>query len=561
MKKVLITGCSGLVGTYLIKKFLKNNYELHSQKFQIIGVDNNDIKIDVVYTGFTFEKVDLTQNDVISNLLEKYQPDLVINAFGIKGSPIKAKEQPVDFLYPSFKINTEIIDQCFKRNIWLVFMSSVGVYAPSDKFVEDDVWKTLPSENDWFPSWSKRMGELLLEAYKIQYGYNRWSIIRPANIFGAYDNFGEGSTVIASTIKKICDSNDTITCWGDGSPTRDFVFGEDVANAVFEMYDRQINDTVNFGSGEEITIKSMVDNLIELSGKNLNVIWDTTKPNGDMKRQMDITKQEKYNLLPKISFKDALNKTLLYYTSKISNNDLNFEVYKFLDKGFYVGKTDEIIGSDKTEFFDKIDSLVSLSQTKDNYAYRLDYKIPNETVNRYPFYVFGDDIAKRDEYIKSKNGEIGQRWWEIYTKETTSSEIINELQDLKEYFRKITLEYVKKIYPKLNETNIQHHDNFTLYENGDFIEPHRDGYNKGRYCVVLIYLSYEKNYNDGGGRIFINDYGFDENVLPINENFCIIDFTSNNPIHSVEPVKNDFKRFTYLNFIYNKNETEKQDDK
>ncbi len=179
-KKVLITGCSGLVGTFLLTELLRSDFQ-----YDVVGVDLKEpiIKYNSLYQNrLKFLKLDLTGDGVIQKLMDEYKFDIVINTVGIKGSPIKAKTQPVDFLYPSIKINTEIINQCAKKNIFLVFVSSVGVYSPAEKFIEDDVWKTLPSEHDWFPSWSKRVGEMLLEAYKIQYGYDRWSIIRPANI-------------------------------------------------------------------------------------------------------------------------------------------------------------------------------------------------------------------------------------------------------------------------------------------------------------------------------------------------------------------------------------------
>ena len=307
MKTVLITGCAGLVGNYLIKKFL-------DEGFKVVGVDINKVLNDD--ENFILEQLDLTKDSNVEKLFESYEFDLVVNAFGIKGSPIRAKTKPVDFLYPSFIINTEIINQCAKRDIWLVFMSSVGVYAPAEKFVESDVWKTLPSEHDWFPSWSKRTGELLLEAYKVQYDYKKWSIIRPANIFGEYDDFSGNGTVISSTIKKIWEAKDSIECWGDGSPTRDFVYGEDVAEAIYKLYNNEINETINFGSGEEITIKSMIESLIKISGKEIEIKWDSTKPNGDLRRQMDVTKQKQFDLLPNTSFVDALQKTYTHYKTK-----------------------------------------------------------------------------------------------------------------------------------------------------------------------------------------------------------------------------------------------------
>ena len=139
MKKVLITGCSGLVGVHLVKKCLNDGYD-------VIGVDvkySNNLPIS---DKFTFYELDLTIEENIKNLFFYESPDVVFNCFGIKGSPIRAKEKPVDFLYPSFKINTEIINQCSKHNIWLIFVSSVGVYSPAEKFVESDFWKSLPSE-------------------------------------------------------------------------------------------------------------------------------------------------------------------------------------------------------------------------------------------------------------------------------------------------------------------------------------------------------------------------------------------------------------------------------
>jgi len=259
---------------------------------------------------------DLTQPFAIQTLFNNHKFDAVFNCFGIKGSPIRAKEKPVDFLYPSFKINTEIINQCALKNIWLVFVSSVGVYAPAEKFIEEDVWKTLPGEADWFPSWSKRMGEILLEAYRVQCNYHNWAIIRPANIFGEYDDFSGKGTVIASTVKKIFEEQgDSIEAWGDGSPIRDFVYAGDVAEAVFDLYNRKLHTTINFGSGEEITIKQMIETLIRISGKNLEIRWNTSKPNGDLRRQMDTTKQEQLGLLPKLGFEKALQKTYEYYTT------------------------------------------------------------------------------------------------------------------------------------------------------------------------------------------------------------------------------------------------------
>ena len=543
MKKILITGCSGLVGVHLVKETLeRGDY--------VIGVDikKSDDLPESEY--FKFLNVDLMVESSIKEIFEEERPDAVFNCFGIKGSPLKAKQQPVDFLYPSFKINTEIIHQCAKNNVWLVFLSSVGVYAPAETFYEDDVWKTLPSENDWFPSWSKRMGELLLGAYKKQYNYRKFTIIRPANIFGEYDDFSGNGTVIASTIKKVCEAKDgdTIIAWGDGTPQRDFVYAKDVATAVLESYRRQIADVVNVGSGESITIESMIKNIIEVSGKKLSIEWDKTKPNGDMHRKMSVHRQTGYALLPKHSFKEGLRLTYEFYTRHYGENPLNVDLNEFFEKGYYVGKVSEFIRKDEWEKHKEIcNKIFKLSEDKKYYSYRYEYRVPNtvtdeEILNFKRSLETQEEIEERRQFISENGWETIQHWWELNYKS-------GEWLEFLEYFREKIQRFLYKLYPDLKEWNTHNDDGITIYENGDFIESHIDGQNPTRYCVVLIYLTPEKEYIDGGGKLILQDKGNYDEVVPVDVNFAILDFSKNNVNHAVEAVKNDFKRFTYINFI------------
>ena len=155
---ILVTGCSGLVGTHL--KLLDNKLEEYG--YSVVGVD---IKYSIIDDSdrFQYHNIDLRDNEDVRVLFDQYEFTGVINSFGIKGSPVRAKERPIDFLEPSIKVNTNIIDNCVRQDIWLVFMSSVEFMNQSEVFVEDTVWNTLPSPNDWFPSWSKRIPELYLE--------------------------------------------------------------------------------------------------------------------------------------------------------------------------------------------------------------------------------------------------------------------------------------------------------------------------------------------------------------------------------------------------------------
>jgi GDP-L-fucose synthase len=306
MGSILVTGCSGLVGTHLVHKLLEKDY-------YVVGVDLYKSDNLPTHDKFTFHNIDLRDPYDVNVLFSQHQFGGVVNAFGIKGSPIKAKENPVDFLEPSIKVNTNIIDNCVKRKIWLVFMSSVGVYEPAEEFVEDTVWKTLPSPNDWFPSWSKRIPELYLESHKVQYGYDRWTIVRPANIFGEYDNFGDGATVIGATCRKVYDAVDEIEAWGDGTPTRDFIYAGDVADGCIKCYEDKLHITTNLGSGEEISIKRMIETVAKVSGKEIKINWDTSKPNGDMRRRMSTKIQEQFGLLPKLGFEEGIKLTYKHY--------------------------------------------------------------------------------------------------------------------------------------------------------------------------------------------------------------------------------------------------------
>lgn len=304
--KVLVTGCSGLVGTHVVKKLLEKNYSVH-------GVDIAPMKEIINDERFLYSSADLRESDDVVDMFDGMKYDGVINCFGIKGSPIRAKESPLDFLEPSIKVNTNIIENSHKHNCWLVFMSSVGVYEPAEVFVEDTVWKTLPSPNDWFPSWSKRIPELYLEAFKVQHKYEKFTIVRPANIFGEYDNFGEGATVIGATCRKVYDATDEIEAWGDGTPTRDFIYAGDVADGCINCLENELHITTNLGSGEEISIKRMIETVAKVSGKEIKINWDTSKPNGDMRRKMSTKVQEEFGLLPKLGFEEGIKQTYKYY--------------------------------------------------------------------------------------------------------------------------------------------------------------------------------------------------------------------------------------------------------
>lgn len=542
MKTVLITGCNGLVGTYLKRMCLNNGWN-------VTGVDRNTSKIITKNKNYKFIKTDLLIEQNIINLFIDQKYDVVFNCFGIKGSPIKAKKNPADFLYPSFKVNTEIINQCYLNDSWLIFVSSVGVYSPAEKFIEEDVWKTLPSESDWFPSWSKRMCELLLESYKIQYGYEKWTIVRPANIFGEYDDFSGSGTLISTMVKKIYESNGEIEAWGDGTPIRDFVYGKDVALALIEVYQRGVNDIVNCGSGIEVSIKQVIEEIIKASGKDIKINWDSSKPNGDLRRLMDTTKQEIHGILPKTKFGDAIRNVYDYYTKMMNPENNLIAKENLLSEGAYIGKISDFLDEEEIQKL-RNEILNVQDYSADDIENRLRCKYNyDDIINQYEHNILPSKVPERDAWVRKNEFNVWQKWWEFkYPNEN--------------YFREIARKILKNFYPDYSSKldNFQTEGQMALFEDGHFIDAHNDGENKGRLCVIIFYLSDEiKNLNGGGELKIFTTTGKEFTVDPFFDNFCIMDFSKNNIKHEVKRVTNGFKRFTYINFVTFRNDEEESE--
>ena len=236
--------------------------------------------------------------------------DHIYHLAGIKGSPIRATERPADYL-SMLQFDTNVIKAVGKyKPKWFLYTSTIGVYPPMEEYKEDLVWHKVPSENDRIPAYIKRMGELSCEAIKITYNYDNISIVRPANIYGPYDHFGDESTVIASLIKKGY-HNDIINVWGDGSPIRDFIYSKDVARGMLHMVENNINVPVNLGSGVEVKISDIANTIGKYFDKEVK--YDKSKPNGDLRRQMNTNRAESVGFKSKYTLEQGLRETIKYY--------------------------------------------------------------------------------------------------------------------------------------------------------------------------------------------------------------------------------------------------------
>lgn len=317
-KKVLITGGSGMIGRSLVA--------LLQKKGAIITVADLTEPQDKINGDITFVKADLRYFDQCENLCKN--KDYVFNLVGIKGSPKMCMEQPADFMVPMLQFNTNMMEAARKSNVkWYLYTSSVGVYAPADVFKEDDVNNTVPSPNDKFAGWAKRIGEMQAEAYSIQYKWNKVSIVRPANVYGAYDNFNpENAMVIPSLIRK-AQENDILEVWGDGSQIRDFIHADDVALGMVFAVENQITEPINLGSGSGFSIKQVVDMVVRYSGKDIQVKWLTDKPSGDKIRLFDMTRASNYGFRTSITLEQGIKKTTDWFLNNKEILDKRYNVF------------------------------------------------------------------------------------------------------------------------------------------------------------------------------------------------------------------------------------------
>jgi GDP-L-fucose synthase len=308
MVKILITGASGMIGKYLVDMCLDKGYYVRGTDIRL-----DDRYLEERYWGdnFDFFQADLRDFDRCKVLVDDI--DVVFHVAGVKGSPKRAMEQPNDYFTPMLQFNTNMAEAARLQGVdWYVYTSSVGVYSPSDYFVEDDVWKTFPSENDRFAGWAKRIGELQKDAFKVHYGLDNFSIVRPANVYGMYDDFSENGMVIPQLVKKGY-HDDLLSVWGDGTPIRDFINAKDVARGILMSYENKITEPINLGSGDGVRIKDIASIVATHYGKEIE--YDTTKPNGDEIRLMDMTRANSYGFTPEVDLETGIKEVIKYYES------------------------------------------------------------------------------------------------------------------------------------------------------------------------------------------------------------------------------------------------------
>jgi GDP-L-fucose synthase len=318
-KKILVTGGTGMIGKPLVEMLIAMG-----ARVRIASLDDQNL----AHPDADFIKADLRYLDQCMEACNDME--YVFNLVGIKGSPAMTAKQPASFFVPTLQFSINMMEAARRQGVRkYLFTSSVGVYEPAEIFYEDDVWKTFPSANDRFAGWAKRMGELQAEAFRIEYGWNDIYIVRPANVYGPWDNFDPNNAmVIPSLIKRAVDGENPLTVWGDGSTVRDFIHADDCAKGIIAVFERGITDPVNLASGKGISIREIVETIVSLVEPRPEVIWDSSKPSGDSRRVLDTSRAESYGIYPNISLEKGIRDTLKWYLVNKKNSSGRYNSFK-----------------------------------------------------------------------------------------------------------------------------------------------------------------------------------------------------------------------------------------
>ncbi|MEW6040050.1 MAG: NAD-dependent epimerase/dehydratase family protein [Elusimicrobiota bacterium] len=300
-KTALVTGGTGLIGRFVVNI-------LCDAGARVTSVSLDDIKINLKAKQV---KGDLTDINFCKEITKDM--DYVFHVAGIKGSIEVTKKKPASFFVPLLMFNTNVLEACrLNRVKKIVYTSSIGAYSSAEVFKETENPQGPPM--DMFPGWAKRMAEMQIQAYKIQYGLENYSIVRPCNVYGPGDNFDpDNAMVIPSLMYRIYKKENPVIIWGDGSAVRDFAYARDVAEGVIlALYHGTKGQFVNLGSGKGVTIRELVETLGSFI--DFNYKFDGTKSSGFPKRVMDISLARKmidYN--PATSLLDGLKETWKWF--------------------------------------------------------------------------------------------------------------------------------------------------------------------------------------------------------------------------------------------------------
>lgn len=305
-KRVWVTGGAGFLGSFMVARLRARGAE------KVFAPRSSDY--------------DLREIGDVRRALAEFKPNLIIHAAARVGGIGANRKHPAEFFYDNLMMGAQLMHEAYRANVAkFVALGTVCAYPKYTPvpFHEQDLWNGYPEETNAPYGLAKKMLLVQSQAYRQQYGFNAIFLL-PVNLYGPRDNFyPESSHVIPALIRKCVEAQrrgaDSIVVWGDGSPTREFLYVEDAAEGIVlaaERYDKP--EPVNLGSAFEISIKDLVEMIARLTGFSGKLIWDTSQPNGQPRRKLDTSRaQKEFGFVSHTSFEQGLRKTIEWYHSTL----------------------------------------------------------------------------------------------------------------------------------------------------------------------------------------------------------------------------------------------------
>jgi GDP-L-fucose synthase len=309
-KQVMVTGGAGFLGQRVVSALTERGCK--------------DIFVPQI------QEYDLTKEAMVERLFAEVHPQIVIHLAAEVGGIGANRSMPGRFAYANLIMGALLIEHARLAGVKkFVAIGTVCAYPKfaGVPFTEDDIWSGYPEETNAPYGLAKKMLLVLSQGYRQQYGFNSIYLL-PVNLYGPGDNFElQSSHVIPAMIRKCVEAIErrekTIILWGDGTPTREFLYVDDCAQAIVlatERYDGA--EPVNIGTGVELSIRELAELIAEITGFSGHIEWDTNKPNGQPRRCLDITRaKERFGFIAKTDFREGLAKTIQWYRANRSRGD------------------------------------------------------------------------------------------------------------------------------------------------------------------------------------------------------------------------------------------------